>query len=655
MSSPRMRRTLADYPDLVAEWHPRNGSVTPDQVSFGSAYGPWWRCRRRRSHEWRAPAYRRTKGIGCPFCSGKRIGQENSLAAKRPAIAATWHPTKNGKLRPEDVTPRSSKRVWWKCPAAPDHVWRETPDSRRESCPFCANARVSVTNSVATRAPHLVQQWHPRNRLKPQEVVYRSSRPIWWKCPRAPDHEWESQCYTRALNGVGCPFCRGLRASITYNLATRHPELAEQWHPSKNQPLSPQNVVRERGRRFWWKCTFGHEWTASIDSRIAHPSCPGCRIEAREQRKKERALLRRRRRDPNAPARSRSGALRSRGITLFRKKAYHARVSVKGESHHAGAWRTRREAAIARDRAVLYFEIDLPLNYPIESRALGPASPAQLIRQANTQKRKRRRPNQSRFIGVYKDGDYWAASIRLNHRTTYLGNFATERQAAVARDRVALKLGVPRARLNFPTARLAPTTAEQVRRKPVQPRLPKSRAAEGLLGVRHTDRGAGARWHASITINNHERSLGQWDTPEEAALAYDRAHLHYYGRKRVWRLNFQEKANGRGAANPRTLSAEAREVFKERTSSRFRGVFWSTSRRCWMSVIQFAKRQYHLGAYQVEKEAAIAYDKRALDLLGPDARLNFHPDTGEEILGRPFTRAPRPERPGRSKGEKRRP
>ena len=48
----------------------------------------------------------------------------DSLAARRPRLAAEWHPTKNGNLQPSDVTPGMGKRVWWRCSADPDHEWQ---------------------------------------------------------------------------------------------------------------------------------------------------------------------------------------------------------------------------------------------------------------------------------------------------------------------------------------------------------------------------------------------------------------------------------------------------------------------------------------------------------------------------------------------------
>lgn len=36
-----------------------------------------------------------------------------SLASEYPELIKEWHPQKNGLLSPENVAPKSSKKVWW--------------------------------------------------------------------------------------------------------------------------------------------------------------------------------------------------------------------------------------------------------------------------------------------------------------------------------------------------------------------------------------------------------------------------------------------------------------------------------------------------------------------------------------------------------------
>jgi hypothetical protein len=53
--------------------------------------------------------------------------------------------------------------------------------------------------------------------------------------------------------------------------------------------------------------------------------------------------------------------------------------------------------------------------------------------------------------------------------------------------------------------------------------------------------------------------------------------------------------------------------------------------RKWKAAIKHAGVLYHLGSYVEEREAAIAYDKKAHELYGKDATLNFPHLTYEEI------------------------
>ena len=87
------------FPQLLSEWHPeRNETVHPEEVLPYSHKKVWWKCGK--GHEWQTGiAYRTKQGSGCPYCSGRSVGSDNSLAALYPLLAKEWHPEKNGALR----------------------------------------------------------------------------------------------------------------------------------------------------------------------------------------------------------------------------------------------------------------------------------------------------------------------------------------------------------------------------------------------------------------------------------------------------------------------------------------------------------------------------------------------------------------------------
>jgi hypothetical protein len=294
--TPQPGSSLADrYPEVAAQWHPtKNGDLKPDQVRPGSGLRVWWQCDRGPDHEWRAIVGSRTGlAAGCPMCDRKRPSVTNSLASLYPEIAAQWHPTKNGDLTPDQVIAGSVALAWWKCDKGPDHEWRASPGNRtgrltRTGCPMCRGLQASITNSLASLFPEAAAQWHPllNGDLTPNDVVAGSKRKAWWKCPKGPDHEWQAVISSRTYARHGCPMCSGNVLSVTNSLAARYPEIAAQWHPTKNGDLKPDRVLWGSGRSYWWLCDrgAGHEWRASPNrrteprQRTASRGCPFCTV-----------------------------------------------------------------------------------------------------------------------------------------------------------------------------------------------------------------------------------------------------------------------------------------------------------------------------------------------------------------------------------------
>jgi hypothetical protein len=77
-----------------------------------------------------------------------------------------------------------------------------------------------------------------------------------------------------------------------------------------------------------------------------------------------------------------------------------------GAEHALGTWPTIRQAAIAHDRALLYFGLDgeRTLNFPKASRQRGPATPAELRREGALERRTARRAASARDRTAERDG-----------------------------------------------------------------------------------------------------------------------------------------------------------------------------------------------------------------------------------------------------------
>ena len=69
---------------------------------------------------------------------------------------------------------------------------------------------------------------------------------------------------------------RGRRASRDNNLLNNYPEVAAQWHPTKNGDKKPEDFTPGSGKKAWWECGRGHEWEATINNRTKGNGCPYC-------------------------------------------------------------------------------------------------------------------------------------------------------------------------------------------------------------------------------------------------------------------------------------------------------------------------------------------------------------------------------------------
>ena len=280
-----MRETLYNYcirtgrEELLGQWdEERNGGLTPKTVSYGAKRSVWWRCGR--GHTWQAAVHCRSTGRSrCPYCAGKRPWPgENDLASRYPEVAAQWHPERNEDLTPSDVTAGSHRSVWWRCEKG--HEWRAAVKTRTDGsgCPVCANKlRVPGVNDLASTHPNLAAEWdRERNDpLTPEDVTAGSIRKVWWTC--GAGHGWRAGINSR-VHGSGCPVCAGKAVLAGDNdLASRYPDLARQWHPTKNGSLRPDAVTAASNQRVWWRCGLGHEWAARVAARTIHGSgCPYC-------------------------------------------------------------------------------------------------------------------------------------------------------------------------------------------------------------------------------------------------------------------------------------------------------------------------------------------------------------------------------------------
>ena len=67
-----------------------------------------------------------------------------------------------------------------------------------------------------------------------------------------------------------------------YELLTNYPDVAKQWHPTKNGSKKPEEYRPGSHTKGWWLCDLNHEWEATIGNRSSIGRvCPHCYIKRR--------------------------------------------------------------------------------------------------------------------------------------------------------------------------------------------------------------------------------------------------------------------------------------------------------------------------------------------------------------------------------------
>lgn len=281
-----MRKSLHDYCvekdklHLLTQWDKeKNEGVSPKDISFGSHQKIWWSCAL--GHQWQAAVYTRAgQGAGCPYCAGRKLLPDfNTLAAKHPLLAQQWHYTKNIGLSPDQVAATAHRNVWWRCDQGHEWVARVNSRTRGAGCPICSNRKViSGVNDLATTHPEFSEQWHweKNGGLKPCDVAAGTHTRVWWRCKFG--HEWQAQILSRTSKHNGCPVCAGKKVVAGQNdLASIFPNIALQWHTTRNGNKRPENVTAFSNSRVWWRCDLGHDYQCTVAHRTQGGSdCPYC-------------------------------------------------------------------------------------------------------------------------------------------------------------------------------------------------------------------------------------------------------------------------------------------------------------------------------------------------------------------------------------------
>eukprot|EP01083_Nonionella_stella_P280921 955862_1 len=208
-----------------------------------------------------------------------------SLLVIAPDLAREWDASRNGMALSVTTRVAADSRVWWRCAASSEHVWQASYAIRLSfghMCPFCSKEKFAPSETFLMKHPDLAQELHPtlNDNIDVKSLGPHSTLRLMWQCRSGhPDHVWRVSVSARVRGGGKCPYCAGKLAVPSESVQALYPNVAAEFHPSKNAPLTPDMVLPSSERVIWWKCAkFGHETRGQIRTRTEkQKSCRLCR------------------------------------------------------------------------------------------------------------------------------------------------------------------------------------------------------------------------------------------------------------------------------------------------------------------------------------------------------------------------------------------
>ena len=313
---------------LLKEWnYDRNGRLTPSDFKEHSARKIWWKCKK--GHEWCSSISDRSRGDGCPYCSGKRVLVGfNDLAHINPYIAKEWNYEKNGNKIPQKYTCKSGIKVWWKCEKGPKcnsgirtsfpeqaiyfYVKKIYPDAVNRCTDVLPNGmEIDIfIPSINVGIEYDGSVWHESDKALEKEVkkyieckrndiflirvkekggnARENSCDVMLRIDDSFNNEAYSSLFMQLSKYIKIPNeidVKNDRVHIQENYKTeiknnsfgsKYADLVVEWDSEKNGMLTPYMFSSNSGERIWWKCCKNHSWQTTISTRAKGSGCPYC-------------------------------------------------------------------------------------------------------------------------------------------------------------------------------------------------------------------------------------------------------------------------------------------------------------------------------------------------------------------------------------------
>ena len=262
-------------PDLLKEWDYTKNFIRPDEVSQGSGKKVWWKCDKGHSYYAVIKLKARQNSIGCPICKkeSKTSFPEQSLFYYIKQYFPSTLSNVKGVLTENNFEldiyiPELKIAVEYD-----GYIWHSKEENLKRDINknlLCKNSGITLIRIRENGLCYLKNSINIfREDVKSDKALEKLIIEVLLKLGINADVNIE-----RDRQFI---FSQYILKEKENSLAIKYPNIAKEWHPTKNGNLTPNSVSYASNKVFWWKCEKGHEYQKSVNVRITNKiGCPYC-------------------------------------------------------------------------------------------------------------------------------------------------------------------------------------------------------------------------------------------------------------------------------------------------------------------------------------------------------------------------------------------
>eukprot|EP00466_Bigelowiella_natans_P013478 jgi/Bigna1/76115/fgenesh1_pg.39_\ len=344
-------------------------------------------------------------------------------------------------------------------------------------------------------------------------------------------------------------------------------------------------TLRRKKRR---SCEYKKAYFHSDDESEGHSQSEATRKSRRPQRRK------------------RGSSSKYKGVCFHKQqKRFEAYIHYNAKKFHLGIYDSEKDAARAYNQEARRLgrkEIVISGDDESDGRSQSGAT------RKSRRPQRRKRSSSSKYKGMTLNKgvvNRYEARIYHSAKEFYLGIYDSEKDAARAYNQEARRLGKKENVISSDDESDGRSQSEATR-KFRRPQRRKRCSSSKYKGVSFHKQQKG--FIARICHNTNNFHLGYYDSEKDAARAYNQEARRVGKKENV--ISSDDESDGRSQSEA-TRKFRRPQRKKRGFSSKYKGVYFEKQKKRFKAQISHNAKQFHLGYYDSEKDAARAYNQEA--------------------------------------------